>query len=98
MNVTGLPFSNAQADHTHAYLWPPIFKFLLHAPKDSKPRRVFDLGCGSGAFTHDLSSRGFTVCGVDPSPSGIENARKAYPGLQFEPGSTEEDLAARFGR
>jgi 2-polyprenyl-6-hydroxyphenyl methylase/3-demethylubiquinone-9 3-methyltransferase len=98
MSITGLPFYSAEADHTHVYLWPPVFQILHSSFPASKPTRFFDLGCGAGAFANALSAQGFNVTGVDPSPSGIENARKAYPHLQLEIGSTEEDLAGRFGK
>ena len=97
MNISGYKYEDAKAFHTHAYLWPPVFK-ICSTVLQPTPCRFFDLGCGSGAFANALSSRGFTVSGVDPSSSGIAIARKAYPRLQLEAGSTEEDLAARFGR
>jgi 2-polyprenyl-3-methyl-5-hydroxy-6-metoxy-1,4-benzoquinol methylase len=98
MNASGYPYSNAEADHTSAYLWQPIFVTLHSAFGNSKSRRVFDLGCGSGAFANALSAQGFEVRGVDPSLFGIEQARKAYPKIQLEIGSTDENLAGRFGQ
>jgi 2-polyprenyl-3-methyl-5-hydroxy-6-metoxy-1,4-benzoquinol methylase len=98
MDISNYRYSNAEANHTHTYLWSPVFQILGSTLKNSKSRHMFDLGCGSGAFANALSSQGFSVSGVDPSPSGIENARKSYPHLQFEVGSTEEDLADRFGK
>jgi 2-polyprenyl-3-methyl-5-hydroxy-6-metoxy-1,4-benzoquinol methylase len=59
--------------------------------------RAFDLGCGNGATAHMLSSLGFVVTGVDPSQSGIELARKAYPTCRFEIGSAYDDLAVGYG-
>ena len=64
----------------------------------SRSGRIFDLGCGNGAFANALAARGFQVWGVDPSSTGISSSRKFYPRLQLEQGSTEEDLAVRFGR
>lgn len=98
MDISGYNYGDAKASHTHAYLWPPAFKVLLSSPVRSGNQKVFDLGCGSGAFAFVLASRGFKVCGVDPSPTGIENARKAYPHIQFEVGSTEQNLSDRFGK
>jgi 2-polyprenyl-3-methyl-5-hydroxy-6-metoxy-1,4-benzoquinol methylase len=96
MNISGYSYDNANADHTHAYLWQPVFTILHSALKDQSCR-VFDLGCGAGAFANALSSQGFEVCGVDPSPTGIEQARRAYPKIRLEVGSTEENLIERFG-
>src|SRR5712671_2654910 len=99
MDISGYSYPSAEANHTHAYLWHPVFR-ELQSPHlaASKARRIFDLGCGSGSFANALSTQGFAVSGVDPSPSGIEHARNAYPHLQLEVGSTDEDLAGRFGR
>ena len=60
-------------------------------------KRIFEVGCGNGAIAALLNRDGFAVIGVDPSLSGIENARKAYPHLRLEIGSTEDDLVAQFG-
>jgi 2-polyprenyl-6-hydroxyphenyl methylase/3-demethylubiquinone-9 3-methyltransferase len=98
MDISGYTYNNAVAAHTHAYLWEPALLKLNAALATASSRRVFDLGCGSGAFAQMLSTKGFTVSGVDPSPSGIVNARKAYSHLQLEVGSTDEDLAGRFGK
>lgn len=94
MDISGYSYTDAEASHTHAYLWSPTVQVLTA----SKVKRVFDLGCGSGAFASTLFKQGFEVTGVDPSTSGIENARRAFPQLRFETGSTDEDLAARFGQ
>ncbi len=98
MNISGYKYVDAGAAHTHAYLWGPVHLTLNAVLAGSATRRVFDLGCGSGAFARSLSTQGFSVCGVDPSQTGIENANVAYPQLRLEIGSTEEDLAGRFGK
>jgi SAM-dependent methyltransferase len=38
-------------------------------------RRVLDLGCGAGRHVVYLAGEGFTVCGTDISPRGLEHAR-----------------------
>jgi len=98
MNITGYIYRDEKASHTQAYLWPPIFKVLDSIMAGSRSGRIFDLGCGNGAFANALAARGFQVWGVDPSSTGISSSRKFYPRLQLEQGSTEEDLAVRFGR
>jgi cyclopropane fatty-acyl-phospholipid synthase-like methyltransferase len=42
-----------------------------------KPCRTIDIGCGTGATSIYLASRGFDVTGVDFSPSAIDRARAA---------------------
>ena len=97
MDISGYKYTNAEAQQTNAYLWPPTFRILEATVKNLQIRKVFDLGCGSGAFANQRAARGYAVSGVDPSFSGIEQAKKAYPHLQLEVGSTDEDLVARFG-
>ncbi|HPJ36329.1 MAG TPA: class I SAM-dependent methyltransferase [Spirochaetota bacterium] len=43
---------------------------------------VLDIGCGSGRDMALLSSMGYDVYGVDPSPEMLEEAIRSYPGLQ----------------
>jgi 2-polyprenyl-6-hydroxyphenyl methylase/3-demethylubiquinone-9 3-methyltransferase len=97
MDISGYSYKDAEASHTHAYLWEPAISALKDSLTSPK-MRVIDLGCGSGAFANALAAQGFAVTGVDPSPTGIENARRAYPNPQFELGSTDEDLVGRFGK
>jgi len=40
---------------------------------------TLDLGCGEGRFPRDLKGLGYTVIGVDASPTLIEHARMADP-------------------
>jgi len=97
MSVTkGSPFSGAAPSCAAAYLWPAVGRELDRLALADK--RVFDLGCGNGSTAQLLLGRGFAVTGVDPSPSGIEQARKAFPQARFEIGTTDDDLAGRFGR
>lgn len=82
----------SEAPHTHSYLMPCVLRML---ERHSKSRRVFELGCGNGAYAAQLASVGYDVTGVDPSSDGISFA--AGNGLNLSVGSSEEDLAARFG-
>lgn len=59
--------------------------------------RVFDLGCGNGAFARRLAGEGYEVTDVDPSVQGIAQARQARPCLRLEEGSAYEPLSERFG-
>lgn len=98
MDISGYSYGSAAAEHTHAYLWKPALKAVHSALAEAKTPRILDLGCGSGSFASTLADRGFTVTGVDPSKSGIEIAREAFPRVQFAIASTEDDLAGRFGQ
>jgi SAM-dependent methyltransferase len=74
----------------------PLQRLLVeHAPP---PRRLFELGCGNGTTARTLAEMGYDVVGVDPSASGIAQARRhASANLRFETASTADDLRSRFG-
>lgn len=59
---------------------------------------VFDIGCGNGYLAAQLERLGFRVTGIDPSTSGVAQAREAHPDTRFEVGSAYDDLGERFGR
>ena len=59
--------------------------------------RVFDLGCGNGAFAAELADRGYDVTGVDPSRDGIAQARETHPELDAHVGSAYDDLQSEYG-
>lgn len=89
-------YHNAGPTHANAYLWGPLQ--ALAQSKDLSRGRAFDLGCGNGATSGMLATLGFDVVGVDPSVSGIEIARTAFPNCKFEVASAYDDLALRFGQ
>jgi 2-polyprenyl-3-methyl-5-hydroxy-6-metoxy-1,4-benzoquinol methylase len=85
-------YANTEHCHAHAYLLPTISKLL-----PATPCRVFELGCGNGAFAGWLAERGFDVVGVDPSTDGIALARQSFPQCDLRVGSSDDNLAATFG-
>ena len=58
--------------------WGPDDEFFLGAV-GAPPRRVLDLGCGTGRLTLELSAAGHAVTGVDPAVASLDVAR-AKPG------------------
>lgn len=46
-------------------------------------KRVIDMGCGNGAMSHLLQSRGFEVTGCDADAAGVALARKTDSGARF---------------
>src|SRR4051794_28155309 len=52
-----------------------VFRELLPRPAGS----ALDVGCGEGRFPRDLKSWGYSVVGVDASPTLIAYAREADP-------------------
>ncbi|MEU6004095.1 MULTISPECIES: class I SAM-dependent methyltransferase [unclassified Streptomyces] len=85
------------AAHTYAQLFrdtlrdSPLDRAILgvfaEAVGASGDNQVADLGCGPGHVTAHLAELGLLASGVDASPTMIELAREAYPGLRFDVGS-----------
>ncbi|MDE3245327.1 MAG: class I SAM-dependent methyltransferase [Acidobacteriota bacterium] len=48
-------------------------------------RTVLELGCGTGRYTRELAPRAGLYVGLDPSPSMLALARKAFTGLPYAP-------------
>lgn len=89
-------YEDAEPAQANAYLWPAVRRIVEN--HRIAERRAFDLGCGNGATAHMLHGLGFEVTGVDPSASGIAQARAAFPDCRFAGGSAYNDLAGEYGR
>lgn len=50
---------------------------LVHTVGDLRPGRALDLGCGEGGDAIWLAERGWTVTGVDISPTAVARATRA---------------------
>ncbi len=68
-----------EAPPSHSYLQAPVLKALLAR----NIRTVLDIGCGNGALAKAMADAGLAVAGIDPSESGIANARKLLPAARF---------------
>ena len=88
-------YHDAQATWANAYLWPVLQRVI--ARQGLTQGRVLDLGCGNGATANMLAQLGFEVVGVDPSASGITQARQAFPDIRFDLASAYDDLKMRHG-
>jgi 2-polyprenyl-3-methyl-5-hydroxy-6-metoxy-1,4-benzoquinol methylase len=56
-------------------------------------RSICDLGCGNGHISGRLAALGYQVTGVDASASGIQIARRAYPGVEFVEAMIDRELS-----
>jgi 2-polyprenyl-6-hydroxyphenyl methylase/3-demethylubiquinone-9 3-methyltransferase len=61
-------------------------------------KRIFELGCGNGSVSNELTKLGFDTTGVDPSPDGLHYAKEHYPHVKIFQGSAYDDLAERYGK
>lgn len=61
------------------------------------PATLIEIACGQGFHTNLLHEMGFKVVGSDLSTVGIENAKKAYPHIEFFQGNSM-DMPARLGK
>lgn len=90
----GLSFESAEAMSSTPYLLDAVME--LAGPL-SPTTRVLDVGCGNGYWAGEFQRRGCTVVGVDPSASGIEMARAAFPDGRFEQLGATPDLLDQLG-
>ena len=65
-----------------ASVFPLLFR-KHHVPG----KRIVELGCGSGRLAHELTRKGFSVSGIDYSPSMISLAKRNAPQGHFRAGS-----------
>jgi 2-polyprenyl-6-hydroxyphenyl methylase/3-demethylubiquinone-9 3-methyltransferase len=92
--TTDYVFGGADPSYSQQYLAPHVLRLL----REHGASRVFDMGCGNGAFDALLSDNGFDVSGIDFSQTGITLARRRGPHLDLRLGNVYDDLAATFGQ
>ncbi len=71
---------NYTADFGFVHKYGEDLLGLITVPKGGF---VVDVGCGSGALTEKLNSRGYNVLGIDDSEDMIKKARLSFPELRF---------------
>jgi SAM-dependent methyltransferase len=84
------PYESAEETFGHSYLDPVVIREI-----GGKPTRIFEVGCGNGAFLLKLSRLGHTVAGIEPSEQGTKIARAQ--GLNVSQRDAYEDLSATLG-
>jgi SAM-dependent methyltransferase len=67
-------WDNSDFTNAHSYL---IDNILSNLP--DKNSLILDFGCGNGAISNYLISKGYNVYGIDPSENGISIAKKKIP-------------------
>ncbi len=69
-------------DQKHAFIFE-YGKGLLSILAPQAGERILDLGCGTGHLAHEIAESGAQVTGIDASTEMIEQACRAYPGIEF---------------
>lgn len=95
MKVAPIRYSCAEEPFDYHYLSSAVCAIL---PK-AKPgvSRLLDIGCGNGFWTKRFTELGYTAVGIDPSPTGIEQARKVNHGPRYEVMEVSTNLCEQLG-
>ncbi len=97
MFVNSPAWSNATPNTDESARWSKIASFLehihrrFHSASPGKTLRMLEVGCGRGWLSH-LASQYGTVEGVEPVAGVIDHARKLFPHIRFEVGTSESVL------
>jgi SAM-dependent methyltransferase len=83
---------SARKTGSHRYLAPRILQACRKYVHGGD--RVFDIGCGNGWLARDLTDSGYQVVGLEPSESGVRNARALVPEAVVYELSIYDDLSA----
>jgi trans-aconitate methyltransferase len=89
MSEPSQPWNADLYDDKHAFVWrhgASLVEMLAPAPGE----RILDLGCGTGHLTAEIVKAGATVVGLDASAEMLEQARAAYPRLDFVQGDARD--------
>lgn len=74
-------FAEIEADHWwfqgRRRLVASVLRHDLPAFGEARPRRIFDVGCGTGEMLDMLRAFG-TVSAIDPSPEAVERCRQRF--------------------
>src|SRR2546423_478698 len=89
MSTPGQRWDADLYDDKHAFVWRHGASLVdLLDPKPGE--RILDLGCGTGHLTAKIAESGATVVGLDHSAEMLNQARAAYPGLEFVRGDARD--------
>ena len=84
---------NAELACSSEWILPVVRHEVKHLPPGSI---VVDMGCGNGSILAHLREYRFELHGLDASRSGLAQAEKAYPDIQFSCADLMSDLSSHF--
>jgi 2-polyprenyl-3-methyl-5-hydroxy-6-metoxy-1,4-benzoquinol methylase len=87
-------YQTASPGCSHPYLLPILAEVCERVSPDA---RVADLGCGNGSLLAKICKPRWSAVGVDLSTSGISEARRSFPGIQFLNHGFDENLVEVIG-
>jgi trans-aconitate methyltransferase len=89
MDTTQQTWDAGLYEDKHAFVWKHGASLVeLLAPQAGE--HILDLGCGTGHLTARIAGAGASVTGLDRSPAMLEQARSAYPQLEFVQGDATD--------
>lgn len=69
---------------------PYVAGRLLDLLSPVKDGLYLDIGCGTGNYTNELASKGFSLCGIDPSEKMLTEARQKNSNIEWLNATAEE--------
>jgi 2-polyprenyl-6-hydroxyphenyl methylase/3-demethylubiquinone-9 3-methyltransferase len=84
-------YRNADLSCSSQYLLPVVRAIVRDLPPQAV---VADLGCGNGSMLAHFRQHSWNLHGFDMSRSGLEEAGRAYPGIQFSYADLSTDLSS----
>ncbi len=85
MNGYGTSTAQVTTDGWRAYVAAIAERMEIRAS-----HRLFEVGCGAGAFLHPLRAMGCVTDGIDYAPGLVDTARRALPGGRFSAGEAND--------
>lgn len=79
--VKSMEWNAKKYNTTHDFVFKYGAGLLELLPKE--PKKVLDIGCGTGALTNQIAELGHEVTGIDQSINMINQAKESYPDLSF---------------
>jgi 2-polyprenyl-3-methyl-5-hydroxy-6-metoxy-1,4-benzoquinol methylase len=90
-------FGHDKPSTAHAYLLPGIDRILARYAPVPGDQRILDLGCGKGAITAYIHSRGHPIIGLDFAADAIAYAHAHFPDVPVHLASVYDDIRGTYG-